>query len=582
MNAKPLLNTAIRLSILGLSSMILASPQLASTALAGPASQLTEDSYAPAPVKPGKGGVAIAASTGPQAPEGAETLFVTPSGLVVEGGIAAMQAQTNAIEARLAGRRVMAADLFKAAADLEAAYAQAGYILARVSLPPQTLTDGQPLRLVVTDGYVEAVDTSAFPDKVRTRLDALLAPLVGQAGLTRQALERRLLLAAGMPGVTLNSTLKAGSKAGATVIVVDGRFDPMRATVAVDNGTSTGLGSVTVSTGLDLNNALGFGEVFYLRLNGYPGFGENNAFSSDPRNRQIVAGVTMPLGTDGLWTGFEAVDSRTNGETDLPYSLPNHYWRLSGRLGYDWRLARDHSTGSIMALDIMRETQELEFGSVTTPFTEDRLMVLRLTQTGDLYTSWGGQLSGSATASFGIDAFDKASMPMSRDGASPSFNKLSVDISYVQPLAGDRLQLSLAGQAQTSFGDPLPGAEQMSLGGLNWLSAFNGSDLQADTGAVIRSELSMPFAFEGNLPEAGLRTLATPYVFAAAGIASLAQPTAAEQGTRRAAAFGVGVNLAMAQQESGSTLSLKLEYARGHISDTGTDSRINLRLESSF
>lgn len=579
---KPLLTAAIRFSLLGMSSVTLISTQLVAEALAGPASQLTEGSYAPAPVRAVKGGVEIVPSAGAAAPAGADALFVTPSGLVVEGGLAALKAQTGAIGAKLAGRRVTAADLFKVAAELEAAYGRAGYILTRVSLPPQTLNDGEPLRLVVTDGYVEAVDTSAFPQKVRSRLDALLGPLVGQKGLTRTALERRLLLAAGMPGVTLDSTLKAGSKPGATIIVVSGRFDGISATVSADNGTSDGLGSVTASTGLDINNALGLGEVFYLRFNGYPGLGDGNAFSDDPRNRQLVAGVTVPLGTDGVWAGFEAVDSRTEEDTDLPYSIADHYWRLSGRLGYDWRLGRDYSAGSIMALDILRETQELKFGGASSPFTEDRLMVWRITQTGDLYTSWGGQLSGSATASFGIDAFGESSVPMSRDGASPSFQKLAADLRYVQALAGDRLQWSLAGQAQTGFGDPLPGAEQMSLGGMNWLSAFNAANLQADTGGVIRSELSMPFAFDGIFSQADLRALVSPYVFAAAGVAKLAQPTAAEQGVTRATSFGIGVNLVLAQTQTDRTASLKLEYARGQISDAGDDSRINLRIASSF
>jgi POTRA domain, ShlB-type len=44
------------------------------------------------------------------------------------------------------------------------AYARAGYVLARVSVPDQKLNDHGVLRIVVVDGFVEKVEVDNAPD----------------------------------------------------------------------------------------------------------------------------------------------------------------------------------------------------------------------------------------------------------------------------------------------------------------------------------------------------------------------------------------------------------------------------------
>ena len=61
------------------------------------------------------------------------------------------------------GQRVSGAAIFAAARELEAAYAKAGYVLVRVTLPPQKLVSGAVLRLVVIDGMIERIETKRVP-----------------------------------------------------------------------------------------------------------------------------------------------------------------------------------------------------------------------------------------------------------------------------------------------------------------------------------------------------------------------------------------------------------------------------------
>lgn len=563
---------------------------VATVAYAQTASHLVSPSYAPPVVRPVEGGISFDGATGLDAPRGAEKLSVTPSGLIAEGGRPELSAETAKVEASLKGIRVTGADLFAAARQLEEAYARAGYLLVRVSLPPQTVKNGKPLHLVVTDGQVEAIDVSALPENVLSRIQDVLAPLVGKTGLTKAELERRLLLAGDTPGVMLKSTLKAGSKSGGTVIVVDGRYDAVTATLTMDNSLANSLGRYTVGLGADFNSLLGLGEVGYLRLNGYPGFNDS-VVVEDPRNRQIIAGFTLPLGTDGFWFNMEGVDSRTNPKSDLPYRIEGHYQRLSTKLGYSWIRARDVNTSSVFSFDVIQEQQKLNLAGAATPFTQDQLRVLRLTQTGDMIADWGGQLSASLTASFGLDALGArnatSDLPLSRVGAEPDFRKLEISALYGQSFLDDRMHLSVAGKAQTSFGDALVSSEQFGLGGYGWLSAFDSGEMQGDTGATARAELSFPMTLSSGLGLGGgagdtFGGAFAPYLFGAAGIAKLERPTAAEDEISRAGSLGVGIRFGLSEKASPHSATLTLEYAHGKATGIDREDRFNMRFTSGF
>ncbi len=415
-------------------------------AFAQTASQITDDSYAPDVIQSSGYGVRIVGGSGQATPAGAEKLQITPSKLNVDGGMPEMAEDTAAIEAQIAGKRVTAADLFKAARDLEAAYARAGFILTRVSVPPQTINDGQPLRLTVTYGFIESVDNSALSDRIGRHVARLLAPLVGQKGVTRQQIERQLLLAGDTPGLMLRSVLKAGKTPGGAIIVVEGKHDLVTSTVMVDNGYSSELGTAHVTYGADLNSPTGHGEVIYARVGGYPGGAGGSIFDSLPRSRQLVAGFSVPLGTRGYWLNMEAVDSRTNAKSDQSYSLPDHYQRLSARLGYHWLRSRNANLATQLSFDVSRELQQLEMSGSLSDFSEDQLRVLRLVQQGDIYLSDNSHLSGSVTLSQGLDVLGAregtASVPLSRDGAAPDFTKLGLEARFQQAFGGGILRPS--------------------------------------------------------------------------------------------------------------------------------------------
>jgi hemolysin activation/secretion protein len=440
-------------------------------------------------------------------------------------------------------------------------------VLVRVVLPPQHLVDGARLKLVVVDGFIERIETKDVPERVRARIVTLVGPLTGRRGLTQTEIERRVLLAGDTPGLILRSTLAPGKTEGATVLVIDGKYQAVSATLTFDNTLSKALGRTVLGAGVDFNSIAGFGELVYLRANGHPDTGgENSFFDRYPRNRSLAAGVILPLWFDGLTFNVEATEARTTPEASAGVQTTDTFDRLSLRLRYAWVRGRMANFNSEVSFDAQDETQSLFVAGEPTPLSLDRLRIVRFANEGDVLMPWGATISGRATTSFGLDALGARSaadatalLPLSRQGADAKFQKLDVTFNYAQTLA-DHLAVNLAARAQTSFGQALLRSEQFGIANTTGLSTFDSGSVVGDQGYVARGEVSSPWNLP--LPTSAIGVVASPYLFAAYGEVSLRDPTAVEDASIRAASYGGGLRLGGAAPGTLANGSLTLEYGR--------------------
>lgn len=537
-------------------------------AFAQTASQITPPSFRPPP-QADTAGVSIPEGSGLEAPAGAEKLRVKLADVRVEGGLPDMAEATRKIIASLAHRTVTAAEIFAAARALETEYGRAGYALVRVVLPAQKLNAGARLRLVVVDGFLERIDTSNLPERLRGRVEATLAPLVGQKSIKLSAIERKLLLAGDTPGARLRSTLQAGSVKGASVLVIDGKYRPLGGQVTSDNSLSPSLQRWSTGVGVDFNSLLGLGELVYLRLGGYPDGGENGLFTDDPRNRNYAAGIVVPIGYDGLTLNLEATRTRAN-PTAEPGALDfgSAFERYSARIRYPWIRSRALTISTEVSFDVQNDTLDA-VTPISLPIAEDRLRIARLGLDGTWFTPLGGVFIGNVVASFGIDGLGARSaadatplLPLSRQGADAAFQKLEISASYSQPLM-EHLGLDLFARVQTSFGKPLLQSEQIGLVGPNGLSSFDAGALQGDSGYVLRGQFSSPWFVPLSR---GMVSLA-PYVFGAIGQVRLEMPTALESASILGASYGLGLKIDTALASNPTSTSLTLEWGRQHRDD---------------
>ncbi|OCW57428.1 ShlB/FhaC/HecB family hemolysin secretion/activation protein [Hoeflea olei] len=546
------------------------------------ASQVTQPNYAPQQ-SVARGGFDLPLTADASVPQGADQFHVTPSGVTIEGAFEDMSAANDSLRQRLSGKSVTAAELFEAAADLERAYVNAGYLLVRVSLPPQTVRDGMPVLFVVTNGYVERIDASTLSTYVQRRVLTTLEPLIGVRGVKSGELERRLLLAGDTAGVTLRSTLRPGETAGGTVVVVNGDYSPIGGSFGINNGLSDDLGVYAGEFNVNFNSLLEIGETIYGSFSGYPGAKADGAASSAPRNRQLAAGFIVPLGHDGLWFNGEYVLSQTNPDNGLGFTIGDEFRKLSGRLGYELVRSRNLNLTTMAIFDIASEEQSFIAPGIDVMLSKDELRVFRLSQKGSFAPWRGAEFSGDITWSLGLDALGArqatAALPLSRYLAEPDFQKLAASLGYVQSLLDGRAQIRLSASAQTSFGKALPSSEQFSIGGAGRVSVLDQGQTSGDAGIVGRAELTAPLPMP---PALGTNATVWPYAFAAAGAVELVHPTALEDKSENAVAVGLGARIALNLPKTTSQSFFELEFASGSTSSTGHESRLSFRINNRF
>lgn len=505
------------------------------------ASQITPPSYAPLASQPAAP-PQIDADITTAAPEGADKVEVRLGSVQIEGG--AIDAETQrALAERLTGHPIKVSEIFEAAQQLEKAFAGRGQLLTRVIVPAQPLEDGATLRLVVVAGYIERVDTGRLPRGVAWRVGAMLAGLAGDRALSRTKLERQLLLAADTPGLTLRSTLAAGSAPGAAVLVIDAEHRPVSLLLSVDNSLADGLGRYNFGLSVDLNSVLGAGESIYLRANGLPNTGNAGVLEGTPRNRALAAGLVLPLGTHGLSFNAEYTDAKaTPRHAIFAPGFGSHFQRLSWRLRYPLVRSRAWALGASLAFDAQQERLAI-VEPLAIDLSYDRLRIFRAGMDLRTYLAEGGSVSGSLQASFGVAGLGARTaadasvlLPLSRAGADADFRKLEGDIRLSQPIGP--VQIEFQARAQTSFGEALLNSEQIGIAASDGLSPLPSGMLQGDAGAVARSELRWPVQTK--------RFAIAPYGFAAIGAVRFEAPTLLERRSTRGYAYGGGVRVGIA------------------------------------
>lgn len=511
-----------------------------------------------------------------EAPPGAERLSVTVGAVEVAGGLPALATDTEALVAPLRGQRVTVAELYGLAARIEAAYAAHGYVLVRVTVPPQHLVDGATVRFVVLDGFIEDVSVEGVPMRVRAVVRARVQPLIGQHGLTLPEIERRLLLAGEVPGVTLKSTLARGSQPGGTRLVLEATYRPISGSLSVDNRLGKEYHRWELAPRLALNSPFGFGELIYGSLFMHPNIGDN--FDDDAHRRVGGLGAIIPIGIDGLRINPEVTFATTNPRRDSTGGLRTRgtFDRYAIRALYPLIKTRRESLEVNAAFEVINERQKAP--DFDARISNDRLRDFIVGLDWARALGRGATVIAGAVLTHGVDAFGardrsdarRSGIPLSRAGSEPDFTKIEGSASYLQALP-QGWNATLNGRFQVSASGALSSSQQFSLDGPDALSTFPLGRLTGDHGYSVRGELARPL-----YPTPWF--VLAPYLFAAGGEAFLERPTAVEQKVLRAASFGAGVRTSVGNAAPG-TLFASLELGRA-VSDGRSKDHTRLTFEA--
>lgn len=485
-------------------------------------------------------------------PAEAENLFVTLADVAVADGYPRFAAATEAIVARVRGRRVAAAEFYRLAGAVEALYQDAGYLLVRVVVPPQELKDGGTLRLAVLDGFIEHVDLAAVPERARPLVAKTMAGLVDRKGITAGELERALTLAGRGPGLVLRSTLAPGTTAGGSVLVLDGQHEVFAASLSADNRLSHALGPWQATLQLRANQPFGRGEQAYAYVSAHPDLGQ--AFGSEAPRRVAGGGFLIPVGSDG-WTlnpEFTWSSTLTPGAQFVPRTRSG---LRRGTLRAVYPLLLDRSQELTFTGSFEASTQVTEAPDFQSTLNQDRLRVGRVALDWSRGIAAAGQLRLSGTLSKGTHGLgartqadaDASGIALSRVGADPAFAKIEAAAVYDHNFPWLRSRTTL--RAQRALGSVLPSSELFSLDGEDALSTFTSGAISDDGGWTLRQEFARSFAAGG---DNGF--VFVPYVFGAVGKPTSKLAGGAARGT--SSAHGLGL------RTTWRTLALALEYGK--------------------
>ncbi len=506
------------------------------------------------------GGLAVSGAETLQAPAGAERLNVVVRRFAIEGGFSELEDETRVLAQPIEGQRVTVARIYEFANALEQAYARAGYVLVRVTVPPQKLIDRGDVRIIIVDGFIEKVQVDNVAERVRKLVAARTASLVGRRHIKLAEIERSLLIAGDVPGLRLKSTLARGTSLGGALLVLEGTHQVVTGTVGADDLLPASLGTWSYGGNVALNSPFGFGEQFYAsaRAGGNPGL----IFNDSSPFWLLGAGIVLPLGLEGWTLNPEYTNSRTQPTPGMG-ALANigRFQRLALRTSYPLIRTRSEVLSLTGAFEYI--VQNVALPLFATDLSEDRYGAVRVGAAYDSGLPWLNEtLQASAVFSHGTGGRDGADaaasgIPLSRQGASPFFAKANIDARLIQPLP-ESFQFDLIGRGQDSFGKPLLVPEQFQLDGPLAVSGYPIGTLNVDEGASLRGELSRSFLMQSDVAHIVL----TPYGFGAFGIGRLLEPTVLEVGVVHAGSFGVGLRSGFDMPNGYHGASLSLEVAR--------------------
>lgn len=375
-----------------------------------------------------------------------------------------------------AGAQISLNDLRGMAARVTAYYNSNGYFLAQAYVPAQTIAGGS-VTLAVTEGRYGKV---GFNNRTHLSNEVANGVIVGldHGDIVETApLERRLLLLSDIPGVVVHSTLSPGSEVGTSDLMVDlDRGRTVTGDIEADNAGNRYTGAYRGGGTVNLNNALGIGDVLSLRvLTSFDGF-TYGRLSYQAMVGKATVGVAYAHIGYRLGREFAGLDASGTAEIASLYA------------SYPLVRSRNSNLYLLGGADAKWFTDNLGFIPST---SRRRTQVGSIGLSGDSHDGFGG--GGwdvySAAISFGnLDirgaadrAFDAATAR-----ANGGYGKLQLAYSRLQTVAGPFMVYGSI-RGQVAFNN-LDISEKMELGGAYAVRAYPEGEAYGDQGYVATIE----------------------------------------------------------------------------------------------
>lgn len=320
---------------------------------------------APAPVlsRPVPAGAAVVAPGGSaaQAPAGADKLNFTLAEMAIEGVTVYTADSLRSLYAGLIGTSITVADA------IERRYRGDGFVTSRVIVPEQAIEGGR-FRIVVGEGFIADVVVEGDVGPARAAVDKLMAPLRGVKPINVTQVERQLLLANDVPGLTVRAALEpSATQTGGSVLVVRGERKPMDLAFSYGNRGTTYLESREMSASVAYN-AVGerADRITVATKAAVPA--DRSTFIAGTYDALLTAGGA----TLGLMSSYAT--SHPGLELE-PLNVRSRVAATQATVTYPWIRSREQNLRALGQLEVRDVDTDVNGGDA---FTRDRLRIARV------------------------------------------------------------------------------------------------------------------------------------------------------------------------------------------------------------
>lgn len=373
------------------------------------------------------------------------------------------------------GEKVSLKDLYAIADSITARYRNAGYILSRAVVPPQRIKGGNAT-INIVEGFVDQVviegdnaDSSllrAYGDKIKNAKP-----------LNTETLERYLLLIQDLPGMTARAVLRPSpTVSGASDVVISVSDKKVDGSLAFDNRGTRYIGPYQGALTVNANNMFGIYDRTQFR----------GSLTANPSELQFFqVSHDEQIGTEGTKGTISAAHTQTQPNFRLkPFDIEGNDTLLSASVLHPFVRSRQTNLFGNASFDI-RNTSSSTFN---VPLYDDRLKVGRIGGSYDFVDRFTAvnRIDAQLSKGFGWDD-NSGSNLRSRSNGRTSFWKFNAQANRLQTISGPfGVYVSSTGQLASNA---LLSAEQFGLGGAQFLSAYDPSEVTGDSGVAGRMEL---------------------------------------------------------------------------------------------
>ena len=354
-------------------------------------------------------------------------------------------------------------------------YQRAGYLLSYAYVPRQDVRAGIA-RIIVVEGRVGTLVVEGA-GRDRAALEAIARSLADGRPLRLGPLERTIGLIRDLPGVAVTDTsLSPTSDPASHVLKLVVVRDRLRQLLFADNRGPEGSDRARLYSSTSLASALTAGDEIRLELFAIPTHRYRYFYGQ--------AGITVPIGNDGLRFGLQASAGKLK-QRDNGVGIDGDSTNVTALLSYPLVRSRSWKLVAKGVVNDLRDSSDLR----AIPFQRDRLRVARIGL--DFAMGAKTRMSGDFVVSrgLGFDGRTKVGDPLaSRPDAGGRFSKAAVNLQLAHPLS-ERVALNVAVAAQVSD-RPLLLIEEFALGGNRLGRAYDFNAVTGDRGVGGGVELS--------------------------------------------------------------------------------------------